>query len=114
MRIAFAVKHLRPDAQFTINGDKLIWEIGEDGKPYPKNLIWISEDVEPFTEDEFNDAVEFVKQFEVKEYQVRRMNEYPALADFADAYYHQQTTGDDSKMKDYLDKVKKVKEKYPK
>jgi hypothetical protein len=47
------------------------------------------------------------------EYQIQRAPEYPDLADFADAYYWAQE-GDNSKMTEYLAKIKDVKNKYPK
>lgn len=46
-------------------------------------------------------------------YKQCRAQEYPTLADFADAYYWQ-TKGNDKLMEKYLEQVKLVKEKYPK
>jgi hypothetical protein len=49
----------------------------------------------------------------VLDYSIERRMNYPQLADFADAYYWAQE-GDDSKMREYLQKIKEIKEKYPK
>jgi hypothetical protein len=46
-------------------------------------------------------------------YKQMRVEEYPSLAEFADAYYWQ-TKGNDKLMEHYLERVKQVKEKYPK
>ena len=46
-------------------------------------------------------------------YKVKRVAEYPSLADFADAYYWAQN-GDDTKMTAYIEKCAEVKQKYPK
>jgi hypothetical protein len=43
----------------------------------------------------------------------KRVAEYPALGDFADAYYWSQN-GDNTKMAAYLEKCDAVKVKYPK
>jgi hypothetical protein len=43
----------------------------------------------------------------------KRVVEYPALGDFADAYYWSQN-GDNTKMAAYLEKCDAVKVKYPK
>jgi hypothetical protein len=49
----------------------------------------------------------------VIDYSIERRMNYPQLADFADAYYWAQQ-GDNTKMDEYLQKIKDVKEKYPK
>lgn len=46
-------------------------------------------------------------------YKQMRAEEYPSLTEFADAYYWQ-TKGNDKLMENYLQRVKEVKEKYPK
>lgn len=47
------------------------------------------------------------------DYVKRRQQEYPDLAELADALYWE-AKGDNSKMKDYLDKCDQVKTKFPK
>ena len=46
-------------------------------------------------------------------YKSKRADEYPSLAEFADAYYWAQN-GDDTKMTAYIEKCEAVKTKYPK
>lgn len=47
------------------------------------------------------------------DYRRRRANEYPPLADLADAFVHQ-ANGDDTKLTAYLEACKAVKERFPK
>jgi len=53
-----------------------------------------------------------VKQVEIH-YTILRRGEYPPLEQLADALVHQ-SLGDDSYLKEYIEKCRKVKEKYPK
>lgn len=113
MRIANAVKYLRPDAEFTINGSEFVWQKDSTGKEIPVNLTWITPNVIPFTKKEFESAVEHVKQFEIKPYQMNRANAYPPLQELADALYWQ-SQGDSTKMQEYIQKVSDVKDAFPK
>lgn len=89
------------------------WRVINDPTKF-ENIIW---------EDRFNDPpVREVVEAEVQrltaeqnatKYKLLRVEEYPPLADLADALYWQ-AQGDESKMTAYLAAVDAVKQKYPK
>lgn len=95
---ADALKSLRPNAQWVMHGE---------------TIEWIDE-ISPPTDEEINlELSRLQAEYNSKQYQRNRVNEYPPLTELADALYHQQN-GDDSKMTAYLAKVDAVKQKYPK
>lgn len=49
----------------------------------------------------------------VKDCYLRREQEYPPITDFIDAYFWEKN-GDSSLMEAYLNKIKDIKQKYPK
>lgn len=63
--------------------------------------------------DNLNNYDQFAREFAATEYQRQRVEEYPRLEDFADAYYWAQQ-GNNTKMDEYLAKITEVKNKYPK
>ena len=58
-------------------------------------------------------SMKYEKAWNDTQYQRDRKPEYPALVDFADAYYWAQK-GDMTKMNEYVAKCDAVKEKFPK
>lgn len=48
------------------------------------------------------------------DYKKERKKRYPPQEDFIDAYYHLTVNNDDTHMKSYIEKVKKVKSDVPK
>ena len=77
-------------------------------------LNWLDTEQTKPTAEEINSEIERLKAAElVKYYQQPRQEEYPPLADLADALYWQ-SQGDNTKMVDYLDACNTVKQKYPK
>lgn len=97
-----AVISLRPGAQWSWSGleySGLNWLDTEQAKP---------------TVAEINTEIERLKAAELaKYYQQPRQQEYPPLADLADALYWQ-SQGDDSRMTAYIAACDAVKQKYPK
>ncbi len=84
------------------------------GSPYYESLIWEDENYSKPTEQEWNTELEKLKKEYVdKEYQRKRMYEYPDLGEFVDAFYWMQK-GDNTKMDAYIQKCDEVKSKYPK
>ena len=120
MIVAKAIKNLRPEAQFQLVGDELDWQPTNDANDptiivyKPSNLFWYDESV-PFPSREELEAeiARLKEEAKGKDYQMRRMMEYPPLSQLADAIFWQ-AQGDESKMTEYLAAVEAVKQKYPK
>ena len=94
-----AILSLVPGAQVTVRGDE---------------VEWINPSVAPVTEQQITtERVRLQADYDAKEYQRKRVREYPPLTDLADALYHQ-SKGDETKMTAYLAKCEAVKQKYPK
>lgn len=91
-----AIKSLRPTSSFSIKGtdySTIEWNDTENAKP---------------SESEINTKLaELTTQYEAKEYQHKRANEYPSIADQLDDIYH---NGIDA----WKETIKAVKDKYPK
>lgn len=84
------------------------------GGPYYDSLVWNDENYSKPTEEEWNAELELLKQeFQDKEYQRKRMFEYPDLGEFVDAFYWYQK-GNTEKMDAYIAKCDEIKNKYPK
>ena len=97
-----ALISLRPGAQWSWTGLEY------------SGLNWLDTEQTKPTAEEINSEIERLKAAElVKYYQQPRQEEYPPLADLADALYWQ-SQGDNTKMVDYLDACNTVKQKYPK
>jgi hypothetical protein len=70
---------------------------------------WISPSVAPITDKEINDEIlRLQDEYNAKQYQRNRAQEYPAIADQLDYIYH---NGIDAWKEDMIDPVKN---KYPK
>lgn len=70
-------------------------------------IQWLSLDSAAPTQNEIDACLE------ANEYKKLRAAEYPPLADYVDALYHQ-STGNDALMQTYWSNVAAVKAKYPK
>ena len=94
--IVDAIKSLRPNSTFRLtNGDysTLVWSDTENEKP---------------TESEVNTKLtELTTQYNAKEYQHKRANEYPSIQAQLDDIYHNGIDG-------WKATIKAVKDKYPK
>lgn len=99
-----AISSLRPGCVWRLVGDDVI-----------ENLEWNDENnLQPPTHEEIvEEAKRLEIEYQSKEYQFKRKQEYPPLSEFADAYYWMQE-GDDTKMNAYIEKCKQVKNKWPK
>jgi hypothetical protein len=97
-----ALISLRPGAQWSWSGLEY------------SGLNWLDTEQTKPTAEEINTEIERLKAAElVKYYQQPRQQEYPPLADLADAMYWQ-SQGDDTKMTAYIAACDAVKTKYPK
>jgi len=97
-----ALISLKPGAQWTWSGTEYA------------GLNWLDTEQTKPTAEEINAEIERLKAVELaKYYQQPRQEEYPPLADLADALYWQ-SQGDDTKMTAYLAACDAVKAKYPK
>ena len=97
-----ALISLRPGAQWSWTGLEY------------SGLNWLDTEQTKPTAEEINSEIERLKAAElVKYYQQPRQEEYPPLADLADALYWQ-SQGDDSRMTAYIAACDAVKTKYPK
>jgi len=77
------------------------------------DVIWHIEN--PPTEQEFNAKIEEYKEYRRLniEYKENRVEEYPSLREFADAYYWEKM-GDSTKMDEWVANCTAIKTKYPK
>ena len=97
-----ALVSLRPGAQWSWTGLEY------------SGLNWLDTEQTKPTAAEINAEIERLKAVELaKYYQQPRQEEYPPLADLADALYWQ-SQGDDTKMTAYIAACDAVKTKYPK
>ena len=97
-----ALISLRPGAQWSWTGLEY------------SGLNWLDTEQTKPTAAEINAEIERLKAVELaKYYQQPRQEEYPPLADLADALYWQ-SQGDDTKMTAYIAACDAVKTKYPK
>ena len=111
MKLAAAIRALRPDVSFSLEGEVEQWN--EDN--ILQNVTFLTPDTAPITKTEYETFLETWDWVDPtpKEYQKRRMDSYPPLTDFVDAYYHEKN-GDASKMTAYWEKVDAVKAQFPK
>ena len=97
-----ALVSLRPGAEWSWSGIEY------------SGLNWLDTEQTKPTAEEINAEIERLKAVELaKYYQQPRQQEYPPLADLADALYWQ-SQGDDTKMTTYIAACDAVKQKYPK
>lgn len=90
-----ALHSLRPNSQWSLNNDDLIWLDTEQSKP---------------TESEINAEIARLQaEYDAKQYQRDRAKEYPSIGDQLDALWK----GGDAAA-EMLAKVQAVKVKYPK
>lgn len=116
---AEAISSLLPEGTgFTMAGP-MEWhtEVDSNGNinaTTPKNIELFDKTVRVPTKFEIEtEVLRLQEEWEAKEYQRLRRQEYPTMDILADALYWQQQ-GDNSKMQAYLAAVEEVKNKYPK
>jgi hypothetical protein len=109
-----ALKSLRPDASWALDGENIIWESDPvTGKLFPKNLTWYSQDSTAPSKEEIDQEIKRLqKKWRDEDYRRKRTLEYPQISEFIDAYYWEKR-GDSSKMEIYLEKIDNIKNKYP-
>ena len=94
--IISAIHKIRPDAGFSIDKDY-------------ETLQWLCEDQEKPTEQEFNNAVETEKaEYDAKQYQRDRLQEYPSIQELIVALY------DEADKQAIVERRTAIKAKYPK
>jgi hypothetical protein len=104
---------LYPGEAICIDG-AVDWELDELGLYKIKNVHFTNPNIKPPTKEEYDQAyAQALAEWNSTVYKIKRKQEYPPLADLADALYWQ-AQGDESKMTAYLSAVQDVKNKYPK
>ena len=89
------------------------WRVINDPTKY-ENIVWDDRDTDPPSREVIEAEVSRLQaEYNATKYKGLRAEEYPPLADLADAIYWQ-SQGDNSKMTAYLAAVDAVKQKYPK
>jgi hypothetical protein len=97
--ITEAIKSLRPNASFSVNGESI------DG------IRWFSAIEDRPTDAEIlAEANRLTELQELQQYRFKRMHEYPPVAEYLDAV----VKGDQEAIQAYIDKCNAVKLKYPK
>jgi len=92
-----AILAINPKAEFTVSAEDV------------KQIVW-NENTTPISEkDILAKQKELQAEYDAKEYQRKRVNEYPPIGDQLDALYHGGVF-----PKEMADLIKSVKEKYPK
>lgn len=91
-----ALLSLRPKAQWTLRGDDLEWVDTEQTQP---------------TESEIQaEIIRLQADYDSKQYQRNRAQEYPPVTDYLDGI----VKGDTAQVQAYIDACNAVKTKYPK
>jgi hypothetical protein len=104
---------LYPGEAICIDGN-VDWELNASGEYSIKNVHFTNPNIVPPTKEEYDQAyAQALAEWNSTVYRIKRKQEYPPLADLADALYWQ-SQGDESKMSAYLAAVDAVKLKYPK
>jgi hypothetical protein len=97
--ISDAIKSLRPNAEYIL--------VEND---YSK-ISWLSKDVVVPTETEILEELDRQQlEYDTREYQRLRANEYPPMADYLDGI----VKNDQEQIQAYIDACQAVKDKYPK
>lgn len=102
---SLAMLSLRPGAQWTLHGSEIRWNGG-----VATNLEWNSEEPIPTEQEVAAEVVRLQTEFQTKEYQRDRAEEYPSIADQLDMLYHDKINNTNT----WLDAIQAVKNKYPK
>lgn len=102
---SLALLSLRPSSQWTMSGNKILWANG-----VATNLQWNSEESVPTEQEILVEIGRLQAEFELKQYQRARANEYPSLAEQLDMLYHDRINNTDT----WMEAVQAVKNKYPK
>ena len=89
-----AIRALCPNAEFTLRGDTLEW-------------LKANGDTEPSDSAITTKLAELKTDYDSKEYQRKRAEEYPAIEDQLDTIYHSGVAG-------WKTTIKAIKDKYPK
>lgn len=110
-----AILLVQPNAQFSIIGGDLQWELEKNSNNYvATNLEWYSPELPIPSKEQIDQAIiQITAEEYANRHQYLRVREYPPLSDLADAIYWQ-AEGDNTKMTAYLAAVEAVKVKYPK
>jgi len=115
IEISEAIKALDPNADFVIYG-----EVTNETE-YQQNVKYVSSEdangtaifseTQPWTWTQVSDKQqELQADYDAKEYQRNRAKEYPTLQEQLDLQYHDQINGTTK----WKDKIKSIKDKYPK
>lgn len=94
--IGQAINSLKPDSQWVLRGDTLEWLDENETQP---------------TQQEIDDELtRLTAEYEAKEYQRKRLVEYPPFNDYLDGI----VKGDQAQIDKYIADCQAVKDKYPK
>ena len=91
-----AILSLRPGAQFSTNGDTIIWHDTEQDQPSDSDIA--------------AKEAELQAEYDSKAYARARADAYASIGDQLDMQYHDQTTG----TRTWLDHIESVKDAHPK
>ena len=90
-----------------------LWSVRYGATDDEYEIDWMSATTRPSDEEISAEVARLQEDWDAREYITLRKRAYPALADFADAYFWQQQ-GDETKMQAYLARIEDVKALYPK
>lgn len=98
MDIINALASLRPNAQWQMDGDDY------------ENIEWLdTEQIKPTKEEVLAEVARLKSEFDAKEYQRIRANEYPPIGDQLDALFHAGVFPEEM-----ASQIQAIKNKYPK
>ena len=98
--VSKALQSLRPGAEWSLIGDDLIWLDGVQTQP---------------TQEEIDDEITRLQsEYDDKEYQRNRAENYPLLGDQLDMLWHAIDAGTLNKTSDFYKTIKAVKDAHPK
>ena len=95
-----AITSLRPGAEWSLSGDELTW--------------LDSIQTQPSQEEIETEIARLQQDFEDKEYQRKRVGEYPSIGNQLDMLWHAIDNGTLNKTSDFYTAIKAVKDAYPK
>lgn len=98
--VSKALQSLCPGAEWSLIGDDLVWLDNVQTQP---------------TQEEIDDEIARLQsEYDAKEYQRNRAEEYPLIGDQLDMLWHAIDAGTLNKTSDFYKTIKAVKDAYPK
>jgi hypothetical protein len=111
MRYDQAIRHLVPNAEYTIQGDTINWYIDQNTNEWVSdNFVWLLKNVPKPTKEQIEQALLVAdREWKTSEYRRLRQPEYPSIGDQLDALWK---GGEAAEA--MLAQIQAVKNKYPK